>query len=98
VPAVVNQITSVVYGGAVEQLTVTVSGMLVSVADLSQAMRLEIDENMYDPIDANLDDLPEVVLTYERDVTTATSWTVITPAAWEFDQGELQAPFSGAIE
>ena len=97
-PAVVNQITSVVYGASPDTLVVTVSGTLVSIADLSQAMRLEIDENMYDPIDANLDDLPEVVLTYERDVTTATTWTVISPAAWEFADGDLQAPLSGSIE
>jgi hypothetical protein len=97
-PPVVNQITSVVYGASPDTLVVTVSGTLVSVADLSQAMRLEIDENMYDPIDANLDELPQVVLTYERDVTTATAWTVISPAAWEFAEGDLAAPFGGSIE
>jgi hypothetical protein len=61
-------------------------------------MALEIDENMYNPIDANLDELPEVTLTFERDVTTATAWTVPAAASWEFADGALAAPFSGSIE
>ena len=78
-------------------LVVTVTGSLVAITDLNQAMALEIDENTYQPIDANLDELPQVVLTYERDVTPATAWTVTNPAVWQFAESALGAPFSGTI-
>jgi hypothetical protein len=97
-PPVQNQIAGVVYGPAPETLVVTVTGSLLALDNLPGVMALEIDENMYNPIDADLDELPQVTLTFERDVTTATAWTVPTPAAWEFAEGELAAPFSGAID
>jgi hypothetical protein len=98
-PVLTNQITSVVYGPAPESLTVTVSGTLVDIADVTGSLAIEIDESTYNPIDADLSELPQVVLTFERDVTTATAWTVPSPAAWDFSGGEpLVAPFSGSIE
>jgi hypothetical protein len=97
-PPVLNQITSVAYGGAVEQLTVTVSGDLVALGELEGLMAVVIQGNPYTPIDGNLDDLPIVTLTFERDVTEATTWSVPDPATWEFAEGTLVAPFSGSIE
>jgi len=97
-PPVVNQITSVAYGAAPEVLIVTVSGTLISVGELEGLMSVDILGNSYTPIDANLGSLPEVMLTFDRDVTEAAEWTVPDPATWEFAAGALVAPFGGSIE
>ena len=97
-PAVVNQITSVAYGGAVEMLTVTVSGTLVQLGELHGLMAVTILGNEYTPIDADMSEAPVVHLTFDRDVTEATTWSVPDPATWEFAEGALAAPFSGSIE
>ena len=97
-PAVANQITSVVYGPAPEVLLATVTGTLVAAGELEGLMVVTILGNEYTPIDANLDDLPIVTLTFDRDVTEATTWSVPDPATWEFAEGALAAPFSGSIE
>jgi hypothetical protein len=96
-PAVVNQITSVAYGPAPEVLLATVTGTLVAAGELEGLMAVTILGNEYTPIDANLDDLPQVVLTFDRDVTEATTWSVPDPVTWEFAEGTLAAPFAGNI-
>jgi hypothetical protein len=95
---VVNQITSVQHGPAPEVLLVTVTGNLVALGELEGVLSVTILGNVYTPIDGNLDDLPIVTLTFDRDVTEATTWTVPDPATWEFAAGALAAPFSGDIE
>ena len=97
-PPALNQITSVAYGGAPEVLIVTVTGTLVATGELEGLLAVTILGNVYTPIDANLDDLPQVTLTFDRDVTEATTWTVPDPATWEFSTGPLTAPFAGTIE
>ena len=97
-PPVVNQITSVAYGPAPEVLLVTVTGTLVALGELEGLMAVTILGNVYTPIDGNLDDLPQVVLTFDRDVTEAAEWSVPDAATWEFVEGALVAPFSGTIE
>jgi hypothetical protein len=95
---VVNQITSVAYGPAAEILIATVSGDLLALGELEGLLSVTIMGNTYTPIDGNLDDLPQVVLSFDRDVTEATTWTIPDPATWEFSAGPLAAPFAGTIE
>ena len=97
-PPAVNQITSVAYGPAPEVLVVTVTGTLLALGELEGLMAVTILGNVYTPIDGNLDDLPQVTLTFDRDVTEAAEWTVPDPATWEFAEGVLVAPFGGSIE
>jgi hypothetical protein len=97
-PPVLNQITSVAYGPAAEVLLVTVTGNLVAAGELEGLMVVTILSNEYTPIDANLDDLPIVTLTFDRDVTEATTWSVPDPATWEFAEEALAAPFGGSID
>ena len=96
-PVVLNQITSVQYGPAPEVLLVTVTGNLVALGELEGLLSVTILGNVYTPIDGNLDDLPIVTLTFDRDVTEATTWTIPDPATWDFAEGALVAPFSGSI-
>src|SRR5687768_8660196 len=88
-PPVLNQITSVAYGSAPEVLIVTVTGTLVALGELEGLMAVTILGNPYTPIEASLDDLPQVVLTFDRDVTEAAEWIVPDPATWEFAEGTL---------
>ena len=97
-PVVMNQITSVAYGPAPEVLVVTVAGTLAGVGEVQGLLSVSILGNEYTPIEASLDEAPLVVLTFDRDVTDATAWTVPDPASWLFEEGELAAPFGGEIE
>src|SRR5688572_16028443 len=97
-PVVLNQITGVQYGPAPEVLLVTVTGNLVALGELEGLLSVTILGNDYTPIDGNLDDLPILTLTFDRDVTDATTWSVPDAATWEFAEGALVAPFGGSIE
>ena len=79
-------------------LTVTVSGTLVSLGELEGLLAVTILGNPYTPIDADMSEAPTVHLTFDRDVTPATEWSVPDPATWEFASGSLAAPYTGSIE
>jgi hypothetical protein len=97
----VNQIVRVSHGGTHgdDAIIVTVNGTVVGIDDYTNVLSIMMDGNAYGPIGGNFDQLPEVLLLFERDVSTSTTWSVPNVGVWHFEDGQpLVEPLSGTIE
>lgn len=94
-----NQITRVRHGENANEIIVTVSNPLDSLV-FSEAMEVSVDESGWiQSTGGNLDNQPDVLLTFGEDVSGCEFWELITGDVWVFVNGGLmEGPISGSIE
>jgi hypothetical protein len=99
-PPVTDQIVSVAYGSAIEQIVVTCSSEVVSVQNPGLGLWVSADGGgTWTGADTAVNsDLVTVVFTFPVDVSNATLWHVEDPSVWEMgDSGMLVEPYDGSI-
>ncbi len=98
-PQTPRGIVSVTHGAANNEIVVTFVGTLLAIGEAQGALAVMIGATEYLPDDA-IYTFPQQTATFAFavDVTTATTWSVPDPVAWEFAEGPMLPPFSGSIE